>query len=183
MPDGPGGARQFHPAGDTHPGGPDPIAWAKEFGADVDVSKLTTEELPGFGVVFRHKPGTNDETFLSFKAGPNRGHYHGDQLSLHYAADATPLAIDHRVSYSPRAGQEHLHNRVSFSLPDNPDFEFANMDGYERLIAFPKLEPEGWREAGGKAGGEARGGDGRGGAGEFAAAAGGEGVPAGGVGR
>ena len=140
VPDGKGGARQFHPAGDTHPGRPEPIAWAKEFDAEVDVTGLETEELPGFGAVFRHKPGTDDETYLSFKAGPNRGHYHGDQLSIHYAAGATPLAIDHRVSYSPRAGQEHTHNRMSFSLPGDDTFAFANMDGYERLIAFQENE-------------------------------------------
>ena len=37
---------------------------------------------------FRNQPGTDKETYLAFKSGPNRGHFHGDQLSLHYCADA-----------------------------------------------------------------------------------------------
>ena len=45
------------------------------------------------GVVFRNRPGTDKETYLAFKSGPNRGHYHGDQLSLHYCADARQVAI------------------------------------------------------------------------------------------
>jgi hypothetical protein len=70
---------------------------------------------------------------LSFKSGPNRGHYHGDQLAFHYCAKARPVAVDHHCSYSPRASQEHMHNRVAFSTDDMPS---ANMDGLERLIAF-----------------------------------------------
>jgi len=135
---GGGGKRLFHPGGDTHPGRPDPVAVAKEFGYTLDPRKMVTEELPGFGVIFRDKPGTDAETYLAFKAGPNRGHYHGDQLSIHACFDAKPKAVDHWVSYSPRAGQEHMHNRVSLSTPDMP---FANMDGYERTIAFKAGAP------------------------------------------
>ncbi|RMD83388.1 MAG: hypothetical protein D6820_02395, partial [Lentisphaerae bacterium] len=106
---------------------------ASQFGITEDVKQFVSEELPGFGVVMRNHPGTENETYLAFKSGPNRGHYHGDQLSFHYCADAHPLAIDHMCSYSPRAGQEHMHNRVAFSTADLP---YANMDGFERLIAF-----------------------------------------------
>ncbi len=158
QPDGPRHRRMI-PHGDTHPteGGPrrvdvrgfDPTTWS-------------TEEFPGFGVIFRNRPGTERETFVTFKAGPNRGHYHGDQLSLHWAGDARPLMVDHHVSYNPRAGQEHMHNRLSFGTPDMP---WAVMDGHERLLAFetspyadvavgevssrrlrrmPKLPPEEW---------------------------------------
>lgn len=127
------GKRAFHPGGDTHPGRPDPIDFAAKFGYRADIGRLTTEELPGFGVVFRNRPGTDRETYLAFKAGPNRGHYHGDQLSFHYCANARPLAVDHHCSYKPRAGQEHMHNRLAFS---SDKLRFANMDGYERLIAF-----------------------------------------------
>ncbi len=42
-------------------------------------------------------------------------------------------SVDHMCSYAPRAGQEHMHNRLSFGTADMPH---ANMDGYERLIAF-----------------------------------------------
>jgi hypothetical protein len=122
-PDGNGG-RFSHPGGDTHPPGPK---------VTNDVSGFATEELPGFGVIFRNRPGSADETYLAFKSGPNRGHYHGDQLSLHYAAHGRLVAVDHHCSYSPRAGQEHMHNRVAFAVPGLPH---ANMDGYERLVAF-----------------------------------------------
>ncbi len=127
------GQRAFHPGGDTHPGRPDPIQTATKFGFTTDPKSLVTEELPGFGVVFRNSSGSPEETYLAFKSGPNRGHYHGDQLSFHYCANAKPLAVDHHCSYKPRAGQEHMHNRLAFSTDKLP---FANMDGYERLIAF-----------------------------------------------
>jgi hypothetical protein len=126
-----GQVRRTLPMGDTHPakeGGPAII----DVPAD-EVRKFVTEELPGFGVIFSSRPGTPEETYLAFKSGPNRGHYHGDQLAFHYCAGAKALAVDHHCSYHPRAGQEHMHNRVAFHTPE---FPYANMDGYERLIAF-----------------------------------------------
>jgi len=127
-----GDARRQLPMGDTHPakdgGGPSKV--------DVPAAEVTAfaaEELPGFGAIFNNRPGTAKETYLAFKAGPNRGHYHGDQLALHLCFDARPVAVDHHCSYHPRAGQEHMHNRVAFGTADVP---YANMDGYERLIAF-----------------------------------------------
>jgi hypothetical protein len=110
----------------------------------------------------RNKSGSDQESYVSFKAGPNRGHYHGDQLSLHWAAQAKPLMVDHHASYAPRVGQEHMHNRLSFGTKDMP---WATMDGHERLLGFathpavdvahaqvqstrlrrtPKLPPEDW---------------------------------------
>jgi hypothetical protein len=100
---------------------------------DVNVVKnWQTEELPGFGVIFTNKPGTEKETYLSFKSGPNRCHYHGDQLAFHYCANGRPLVVDHHCSYHPRAGQEHMHNRLVFFTDGMP---YANMDGYEHLLA------------------------------------------------
>ena len=125
--------RRCHPGGDTHPLGPDVFAVAEKFGVKEDVRTFRTEELPGFGVVFRNAPGTDKETYLAFKSGPNRGHFHGDQLSFHYCANARQVAIDHMCSYGPRAGGEHMHNRVAFHTDKLP---YANMDGYERVIAF-----------------------------------------------
>ena len=127
------GQRRCHPGGDTHPLGPDVFAVASQYGVREDVKAFTTEELPGFGVVFRNKPGTGSETYLAFKSGPNRGHYHGDQLSFHYCAHARQVAIDHMCSYGPRAGQEHMHNRVAFHTDA---LAWANMDGFERVIAL-----------------------------------------------
>lgn len=133
-----GPRRDGHPAGDSHPGKPDPVVEAAEvFGRPQNPAGWRTEDLPGFGVVFRHRPASARETFCSFKAGPNRGHYHGDQLSLHLCADSHPLVIDHHCSYNPRAGQEHMHNRLSVSTAAMP---YANMDGYERLLAFAANE-------------------------------------------
>ena len=127
-----GDVRRMLPMGDTHPGkdgnGPKLVDVPAE-----EVRNYRTEELPGFGVIFTSKPGTGEETYLAFKSGPNRGHYHGDQLAFHYCANAGAVAVDHHCSYKPRAGQEHMHNRVAFHTEQ---FPYANMDGYERVIAF-----------------------------------------------
>ena len=131
-----GAVRRALPMGDTHPSKEGGLAKV-EVPAD-EVRQFKTEELPGFGVIFNHNAGMNRETYLAFKSGPNRGHYHGDQLAFHYCADAAPMAVDHHCSYNPRAGQEHMHNRVAFHTDK---FPYANMDGYERLIAL-KTSPE-----------------------------------------
>jgi len=131
------GERRCHPGGDTHPLGPDVFAKAAAFDVLEDPKSFKTEELPGFGVVFRNRPGTEQETYLAFKSGPNRGHYHGDQLSYHYCARARPVAIDHMCSYAPKAVQEHMHNRVAFHTEELP---YANMGGFERLIAFKRSD-------------------------------------------
>jgi hypothetical protein len=130
-----GAVRRMLPMGDTHPARDGPRV--QDVPAD-EVRKWTTVELPGFGAVFTSKPGTPEETCLAFKSGPNRGHYHGEQLAFHYCANARPTAVDHHCSYHPRAGQEHMHNRVAFGTEE---FPYANMDGFERLIAF-KTSPD-----------------------------------------
>ncbi len=99
------------------------------------VAQLRSEELPGYGVIFHDQYGSANESFLAFKAGPNRAKMHGDQLSFHYAAQNRGVLVDHFSGSNPRAEQEHMHNRVSFT-PDIPTWKYANMDGYERLIAF-----------------------------------------------
>jgi hypothetical protein len=130
-----GASRRASPMGDSHPRR-DPKGELGMMRVSVpaeEVQGWRTEELHGYGVVFTHRPGTPMETYLAFKSGPNRGHFHGDQLAFHYCANARPVAVDHHCSYNPRAGQEHMHNRVAFFTDDMP---WANMDGYERLIAF-----------------------------------------------
>lgn len=130
------GGRRILPMGDTHPPG---ATWDSLVGIAKQICVLEepmgwkTEEFPGFGVIFRNHSGTEKETFLAFKSGPNRGHYHGDQLAFHYCAYGRRLAIDHMCGYAPRPDQEHMHNRLAFAPLD---WEFANMDGFERLIAF-----------------------------------------------
>ncbi len=110
-------------------------ALTKNFSVNVAINTLKTEELPGYGVIFHDQPGTVNESFLAFKAGPNRANMHGDQLSIHYAALQKGQIVDHASGSNPRAEQEWMHNRLSF-LPNDPAAKFANMDGYERLIAF-----------------------------------------------
>ena len=130
-----GGGRKSHPGGDTHPPGPDVFDGLGWFNIKEDVTKLQSEELAGLGVIFRNRPGTPEETYLAFKSGPNRGHFHGDGLSFHYCAYGRPQVVDHHSSYNPRPGGEHMHNRLAFHTDTLP---WANMDGYERLIAFKR---------------------------------------------
>jgi len=128
-----GEIRRGSPVGDSHPDRAGNSGMSKvEVKPDL-VKTWKTEEYPGFGVLFANRPGTEKETYLSFKSGPNRCHYHGDQLAFHYCANGRPLVVDHHCSYHPRAGQEHMHNRLAFFTDGMP---FANMDGYEQLLAF-----------------------------------------------
>jgi hypothetical protein len=73
-----------------------------------------------------------DGAGCELKARANSG------LPVFYEVDYGPVAVDHHCSYRPRAGQEHMHNRVAFHTQE---FPYANMDGYERLIAF-KTSPD-----------------------------------------
>jgi hypothetical protein len=125
-----GDTRRASTMGDSHPSTDG--ARIMDVPAD-ELRAYATEELPGYGVVFTNNPGTPKETYLAFKSGPNRGHFHGDQLAYHFCANGNPLLVDHHCSYHPRAGQEHMHNRLAFFTDE---FPYANMDGYERLIAF-----------------------------------------------
>jgi hypothetical protein len=133
-----GEIRRGSPMGDSHPDVAGKTGMSR---VEVDpdwVKSWKTEEFPGFGVLFTNRPGTDRETYLSFKSGPNRCHYHGDQLAWHYCANGRPLVVDHHCSYRPRAGQEHMHNRLAFFTNEMP---FANIDGYERVLAL-KTSPE-----------------------------------------
>ncbi|MDP3913824.1 MAG: hypothetical protein Q8R96_08815 [Bacteroidota bacterium] len=133
-----GEIRRGSPMGDSHPDRSGKTGMPKvEVNLDL-VKSWKTEEFPGFGVLFANRPGTDRETYLSFKSGPNRCHYHGDQLAYQYCANGRPLVVDHHCSYRPRAGQEHMHNRLAFFTNEMP---FANMDGYERVLAL-KTSPE-----------------------------------------
>lgn len=132
-----GAVRRGSPVGDSHPDREGKTGMPVVNADASEVKNWKTEELPGFGVVFTNRPDTDRETYLSFKSGPNRCHYHGDQLAFHYCANGRPLVVDHHCSYHPRAGQEHMHNRMAFFTSEMP---YANMDGYERLIAFKTSE-------------------------------------------
>jgi len=133
-----GEIRRGSPMGDSHPDVAGKTGMSRVEVHPDWVKSWKTEEFPGFGVLFTNRPGTDRETYLSFKSGPNRCHYHGDQLAWHYCANGRPLVVDHHCSYRPRAGQEHMHNRLAFFTNEMP---FANMDGYERVLAL-KTSPE-----------------------------------------
>eukprot|EP00912_Choanoflagellata_sp_UC4_P002227 UC4_evm1s1408 len=117
--------RYITPIGDTHPNSVN-YSWLQNISAHQHTppNNLRSVELEGFGVVFRSKPGTLSETFLSFKAGPNQGHDHGDQLSIHWCAYGTRHSVDLLFGYKPRPLQEFWHNRMSFGV----DKELQNMD-------------------------------------------------------
>jgi len=129
--------RYITPIGDTHPNSVNYTALQAQTGlVPVHPSRLTSVERQGHGAVLRSQPGTASETFLSFKAGPNQGHDHGDQLSIHWCAYGARHAIDLMFGYNPRPLQEYWHNRVSFGVNGT----LQNMDGYARLIAV-KFSP------------------------------------------
>ena len=95
--------RYITPIGDTHPNS---VNFTKLVGlfsnfSALDPSTLSSLDLAGFGSVLRSQPGTVNETFLSFKAGPNQGHDHGDQLSIHWCAYGARHAIDLMFGYNP----------------------------------------------------------------------------------
>lgn len=121
------GGRFILPLGDTHPTS---VNYASYAGVVPwpDVSAWGSEELPGFGAVLQARAGTPQETFFAFKASPNRGHNHGDQLAFHLCAYGARTAIDIQAGYNPRPPQEFWHNRAAFGGNS------TNMDGYERLL-------------------------------------------------
>lgn len=78
---------------------------------EMDWSSATFE---GFGAVMRDGFGTKGESFVSYKAGEARGHYHNDENSFHFYAGGTPIALDYNCSYTPRGDHAALHNSVTF---------------------------------------------------------------------
>lgn len=70
----------------------------------------------GFGSVMRSRFGDARETFVSFKAGAAKGHYHNDELSFHFYGCGIPLSLDYNCSYSPRADHAALHNSMTFGV-------------------------------------------------------------------
>jgi hypothetical protein len=79
--------------------------------ADMDWS---SEYFHGFGAILRTGFGTEQETFLTLRAGFTMGHYHNEALSYHYYADGTPISMDYNCSYHPRGDHSGLHNTMTF---------------------------------------------------------------------
>jgi len=74
----------------------------------------SSESFEGFGAILRHGFGTPNESFLSYKAGRARGHYHNDENSYHFYSGGTPISLDYNCSYTPRGDHAALHNTVTF---------------------------------------------------------------------
>ena len=72
----------------------------------------------GFGAVFHDQFGTPNESFLAYKAGPARGHYHNDEQTYHYYALNTPISLDYNCSYRPRGDHAALKNGMTFGNLD-----------------------------------------------------------------
>lgn len=92
-----------------------------------DAAKMdwSSASFQGFGAVLRDGFGTPGESFLSYKAGFARGHYHNDENSFHFYSGGTPISLDYNCSYTPRGDHAALHNTVTFgrsgSLTHNGD--------------------------------------------------------------
>ena len=97
--------------------------------ARLEDAAWTSRRYTGFGAVLRSRFGTAGETFATFKCGPARGNYHGDELSFHFFGAAQPVALDWACGRTPRIEQEHMHNRVTLG-------DYENMDAVGELVAM-----------------------------------------------
>ncbi|GAB4182446.1 MAG: hypothetical protein Fur0032_23490 [Terrimicrobiaceae bacterium] len=78
--------------------------------------KLESRYFGGVGALMRSRFGQPDEGLVTFKAGPARNHYQGDELSFTMWANGDYLAVDYSSFYSPRMNPDWTHNKVSFGL-------------------------------------------------------------------
>lgn len=76
----------------------------------------SSQAFGGFGAIMRDGFGTPGESFLTFKAGETRGHYHNDENSYHFYSGGTPISLDYNCSYSPRGDHAALHNSMTFGV-------------------------------------------------------------------
>ena len=144
------GTRQKAPIGDTSPGnyirqiragaayykGVDD-AFARKlatFGEKTEGGfDLASREFYGFGAALRANAWDDrHESFVTFKAGPARNHFQGDELSLTFHGLGTPLAIDYACHYSPRPWHAAMHNR-----PDMNDKRPAAVAARRGFAATP----------------------------------------------
>ena len=93
----------------------------------------SSQAFEGFGAVMRSGFGTDQETFVSYKAGFTRGHYHNDENSYHFYADGTPISLDYNCSYTPRGDHAALHNSMTFG-------KTTSLQHNGRKVAIPAQE-------------------------------------------
>ncbi len=91
--------------------------------------KLDSTYYGGIGAFLRSKFGSPEEGLVTFKAGPARNHYQGDELSFTFWANGDYLAVDYSSFYSPRMNPDWTHNKVSFGLTASSPV--ARMMAYE----------------------------------------------------
>ncbi len=120
--------------------------------AKLDQLDWTSQAFEGFGAIMRTHFGSDRETFLSFKAGHARGHYHNDELAYHYYCGNTPISLDYNCSYHPRGDHAALHNSMTFgnagTLKHNgKGYEFEAMEqlgSNAKVIAFESTPELDW---------------------------------------
>ena len=81
---------------------------------DPEKMDWSSQAFNGFGAVMRDGFETKGESFVSFKAGRARGHYHNDENSYHFYSGGTPVSLDYNCSYDPRGDHAALHNSMTF---------------------------------------------------------------------
>jgi hypothetical protein len=79
--------------------------------------KLESRYFGGVGAFLRSRFGDpKGESLVTFKAGPARNHYHGDELAFTYWGAGAYFAVDYSSFYGPRMNPDWTHNKVSFGL-------------------------------------------------------------------
>lgn len=78
--------------------------------------KLESKYFGGIGAFLRSRFGKPDEGLVTFKAGPARNHYQGDELSFTFWGAGDYLAVDYSSFYNPRMNPDWTHNKVTFGL-------------------------------------------------------------------
>ena len=78
--------------------------------------KLDSKYYGGVGAFLRSRFGKPDESLVTFKAGPARNHYQGDELAFTFWGAGDYLALDYSSFYNPRMNPDWTHNKVTFGL-------------------------------------------------------------------
>ncbi len=91
--------------------------------------KLDSKYYGGIGAFLRSRFGKPDEALVTFKAGPARNHYQGDELAFTFWGAGDYLAVDYSSFYNPRMNPDWTHNKVTFGLTASSPV--ATMMAYE----------------------------------------------------
>ncbi|HCE43686.1 MAG TPA: hypothetical protein DET40_09065 [Lentisphaeria bacterium] len=103
----------------------------EELGKTPDPVQLSSRRLEGFGSIFRHSFGKDDEFYLLFKMGPGGYRYHRTEGSIILFADGKPIIYD-----GGEAGETWRHSTLSFY-----DTHMPLAAGHiERFASFSNLD-------------------------------------------